>query len=52
MSAFDDNSVAQVRAGNLIISIGGKQPDKTSLENKKVIQQKIRVVGEPFFVEE
>jgi beta-glucosidase len=52
MSAFDDNSVAQVRAGNLIISIGGKQPDKASIENKKVIQQTIRVVGEPFFVEE
>jgi len=52
MSAFDDHSVAQVQAGNVIISIGGKQPDKESIENKKVIQQTIRVVGEPFFVEE
>jgi hypothetical protein len=52
MSAFDDNSVAQVQAGNVIFSIGGKQPDKASLENKKVIQQTIRVVGEPFFVKE
>jgi len=52
MSSFDDNSVAQVQAGNVIISVGGKQPDKASLENKKVIQQTIRVIGEPFFVEE
>jgi len=52
MSAFDDNSVAQVQAGNVIFSIGGKQPDKASIENKKVIQQTIRVVGEPFFVKE
>jgi len=52
MSAFDNNSVAQVQTGNLVISIGGKQPDKLSLENKKVVQQTIRVTGNAFLVKE
>ena len=52
MSAFDNNSVAQMQEGHVIISVGGKQPDKASLENKKVVQQTIRVTGKAFLVEE
>lgn len=52
MSAFDDNSVAQVQKGNVIISVGGKQPDKASIENKKVVQKIIRVVGDTYYVKD
>ena len=52
MAAFDDNSVAQVRAGRVIVSVGGKQPDKKSIEAKKVVQKTIQVTGNTFFVED
>jgi len=52
MAAFDDNSVAQVRAGRVIVSVGGKQPDIKSIEAKKVVQKTIQVTGNTFFVED
>ena len=52
MAAFDDNSVAQVRAGRVVVSIGGKQPDSASIENKKVASKTIQVTGDTFNVPE
>jgi beta-glucosidase len=49
MAAFDDNSVAQVTAGRILVSIGGKQPDMLSVQNKKVIQKYIDITGSTFF---
>ncbi|MBV5281939.1 MAG: glycoside hydrolase family 3 C-terminal domain-containing protein [Paludibacter sp.] len=52
MAAFDDNSVAQVRAGRVLVSVGGKQPDNASIENKKVASKTIQVTGDTFNVPE
>jgi beta-glucosidase len=52
MSAFDDNSVAQVRAGKVIVSVGGKQPDNASIQSKKVVRKTIEIVGDTFYVQE
>lgn len=52
MAAFDDNGVAQVRAGRVVVSIGGKQPDSASIENKKVASKTIQVTGDSFNVPE
>ena len=49
MAAFDDNSVAQVTAGNVLISVGGKQPSKQALQDKKVIQKVVGISGSTFF---
>jgi len=52
MSAFNDNSVAEVGAGRVIISVGGKQPDKVSDENKNTVTKTIHVTGTTFIVKE
>ncbi|MDD4922913.1 MAG: glycoside hydrolase family 3 C-terminal domain-containing protein, partial [Bacteroidales bacterium] len=52
MAAFDDNGVAQVFAGNVVVSVGGKQPDQPSILAKKVVQKTIKAVGETFFVKD
>jgi beta-glucosidase len=52
MAAFDDNSVAQMRAGRVVVSVGGKQPDSDSVLNKKVVTKTIRVIGDTFNVPE
>lgn len=52
MSAFDDNSVAQMMAGRVIVSVGGKQPDKVSVETKKVVTKTIRVIGNTYYVKD
>jgi len=49
MSAFDNNNVAQVTAGNVLVSVGGRQPSILALHNKGVVQKAIRITGNTFF---
>jgi hypothetical protein len=49
MSAFDNNNVAQVTAGNVLVSVGGRQPSIQALQNKGVVQKAIRITGNTFF---
>lgn len=49
MAVFDDNSVAQVISGKMNISLGGKQPDTKSVENKKVLIKNIEITGDTYF---
>ena len=43
LSVMDDNGSPKQFAGKVMLSIGGCQPDATSLKNKKVIQGSIRL---------
>ena len=46
LAVVDDEGRIWAMPGEVLLSIGGKQPDKKSLENKKVIEKKIELTGE------
>jgi beta-glucosidase len=43
LSIIDNNGNPQQVKGNVLISVGGSQPDATSITNKKVVQATIKV---------
>jgi beta-glucosidase len=45
MAAFDENGVAQIQPGKMLISVGGKQPDPNALAAKTVLQKSINLKG-------
>jgi len=51
IAAFDENGVAQVIAGKILVSVGGKQPDAASIAQGLVVQQSVSVEGETYFPE-
>lgn len=48
----NETNQAIVEAGELQISIGGKQPEKDNVSDKKMVQFKVKVKGETFAVNE
>ncbi|MDR1743406.1 MAG: glycoside hydrolase family 3 C-terminal domain-containing protein [Dysgonamonadaceae bacterium] len=51
-AARDSENVPVVEAGNVQISIGGKQPDAQSIAAKRVVTATIDVKGDHYFVQE
>jgi beta-glucosidase len=49
-AARDNENVAVVEQGKVLLSIGGKQPDAKSIEDKKVIQQIVKINGKSCFL--
>lgn len=49
-AARDANNIPVVEAGNVLISVGGKQPDVVSIADKNVVVSQVKVVGEKFVV--
>ena len=49
-AARDTANNAVVEQGKVLLSVGGKQPDSKSIENKKVVQKLIEVEGPKFFI--
>lgn len=43
LAGVDQNGVAQILPGKLLVSVGGKQPDKDAIKKKTVLQQQIIV---------
>lgn len=52
MAGRDVNNLAQVVPGQVLISVGGKQPDSKSIAGRQVVQQNIMVTGNSYFVKE
>jgi beta-glucosidase len=46
MAAYDDNGVAQITAGRMVVSVGGKQPDASDLDARKVVQKTVMMTGD------
>lgn len=46
----DEKNIPLVEAGNVLISVGGKQPDERSLASGNVIQQRVAIRGNRFYV--
>jgi len=51
-AARNNENVAIVEPGIIQLSIGGKQPDKKSIEYKQVVQLKVNAIGNTFYVNE
>jgi beta-glucosidase len=51
-AARDNNNLAVVEPGEVLISIGGQQPDTEAMESKKVVQQHVMVSGNKFYITE
>ncbi|MCE5332881.1 MAG: glycoside hydrolase family 3 C-terminal domain-containing protein [Bacteroidales bacterium] len=51
-AARDNQNVAFVEPGKVVLSIGGKQPDNKSIADKKVVQQSVELKGDKFFINE
>ncbi|MFW9596587.1 MAG: glycoside hydrolase family 3 C-terminal domain-containing protein, partial [Paludibacter sp.] len=49
-AALDKNNIPVVEAGNIKISVGGKQPDSASIAGGKVLECNVKVSGESFIV--
>ena len=49
MHVRNDANAAVVEEGDLLISIGGKQPDATAIANKNVVQKTVTVTGKAFY---
>jgi beta-glucosidase len=49
-AARDNNNVQVVESGIVEISVGGKQPDESSLAIKKVLKSNVKVVGDKFII--
>ena len=49
-AARDNQNVAVVEPGKVVLSVGGQQPDLQSIAVKKVAQQSVEVKGEKYFV--
>ena len=49
-SARNNENVALVESGKVMLSIGGKQPDSNSLSDKKVVQKTVKISGDKFFI--
>jgi beta-glucosidase len=49
-AARDTANNALVEPGNVLLSVGGKQPDKKSIEDKKVVQKIIEIEGNKMFI--
>jgi beta-glucosidase len=46
----DEENIPLVEAGNVLISVGGKQPDERSLASGNVIQKSVEIRGNRFYV--
>ncbi|OPZ01100.1 MAG: Xylan 1,4-beta-xylosidase precursor [Bacteroidetes bacterium ADurb.BinA395] len=49
-AARDNNNVQIVEPGIVEISVGGKQPDESSILGKKVVKFRVKIVGDKFFI--
>jgi len=49
-AARDDANLPVVQAGDVLLSIGGKQPDEKSIANRKVIQKIVKLRGDNLFI--
>ncbi|MDD5184882.1 MAG: glycoside hydrolase family 3 C-terminal domain-containing protein, partial [Paludibacter sp.] len=49
-AARDENNLAVVEPGKVLISIGGKQPDEKSITDKQVQQCEVLVKGDTFII--
>lgn len=52
MAARDKDNFAVVEAGKVIISIGGKQPDKKAIATRQVVVKDVKLVGDTHYVKE
>jgi len=51
-AARNNENAALVEPGEVLLSIGGKQPDGKSLSDKKVVQKSVKISGDKFFINE
>ena len=49
-AARDDANLPVVQAGDVLLSIGGKQPDEKSIANRKVISKIVKIRGDNLFI--
>ena len=49
-AARNDENQAIVEAGDVLLSIGGKQPDEKSIADKKVISKIVKIRGDNLFI--
>ncbi len=52
MSARDKDNFAVVQAGTVQISVGGKQPDAKAIFSKQVVESKVKITGDTFYIQE
>jgi beta-glucosidase len=52
LAGRDENNLAQVAPGKVLISVGGKQPDSKSLASQQVVQKEVTVSGDVYVVDE
>ena len=51
-AARNEENIPLVEAGKVLISVGGKQPDEKSIAAAKVIQKRVEVTSNKFYVNE
>ena len=49
-AARNDENKAVVEPGDVLLSIGGKQPDEKSIADKKVISKIVKIRGDNLFI--
>ena len=49
-AARNDENLAVAEPGEVLLSIGGKQPDEKSILDKKVIQKIVKLRGDNLFI--
>jgi beta-glucosidase len=52
MSVRNSDNIALVESGTLLVSVGGKQPDKKALASKQVVQESVNLTGETYYIDE
>lgn len=50
-AARDDNNAAVVEEGEVLISVGGKQPDSATLAKKGAVQKGVKITGKTYYAE-
>ena len=51
-AARNNENIPVVEAGNVLLSIGGKQPDANAIKSAKVVQATVETIGDKYYVSE
>lgn len=49
-AARNNENIPVVEAGNVLLSIGGKQPDTNAIKSAKVVQATVETIGDKYYV--
>ena len=52
MAGRDIDNIAVLKEGNILVAVGGKQPDETALLQKKAVQKTIQLKGDKLYINE